>query len=177
MGWPGDLPSHGAGWAVAFDAPFTWTKQVASDFGGTRNGMIVHWPEGIKEKGGIRSQFGHVIDIAPTILEAAGLPEPKSVNGTPQTPIEGTSLLYTRLMMKVPKNGTQPSTSRCLATERSITMAGSHGRFTERHGKPSICLHWRQISGICTMFVRTSSLPITWLTNTLRSLPSCRHCS
>lgn len=95
MGWPGDLPSHGAGWAVAFDAPFTWTKQVASDFGGTRNGMIVHWPEGIKEKGGIRSQFGHVIDIAPTILEAAGLPESKSVNGTPQTPIEGTSLLYT----------------------------------------------------------------------------------
>lgn len=94
-GGPETFPHMAAGWAVAFDAPFTWTKQVASDFGGTRNGMIVHWPEGIKEKGGIRSQFGHVIDIAPTILEAAGLPEPKSVNGTPQTPIEGTSLLYT----------------------------------------------------------------------------------
>ena len=79
---------------MAFDSPFSWTKQVASDFGGTRNGMVIHWPEGIKEKGGLRSQFGHVIDIAPTVLEAATLPEPKSVNGTPQTPIAGTSLLY-----------------------------------------------------------------------------------
>jgi arylsulfatase len=94
-GGPETFPHMAAGWAVAFDAPFTWTKQVASDFGGTRNGMTIHWPEGIKEKGGMRSQFGHVIDIAPTILEAIGLPEPKSVNGTPQTPIEGTSLLYT----------------------------------------------------------------------------------
>ena len=93
-GGPETFPHMAAGWAVAFDSPFTWTKQVASDFGGTRNGMIVHWPNGIKEKGGMRSQFSHVIDIAPTILEAAGLPEPKSVNGTPQTPIEGTSLLY-----------------------------------------------------------------------------------
>lgn len=94
-GGPETFPHMAAGWAVAFDSPFSWTKQVASDFGGTRNGMIIHWPNGIKEKGGLRSQFGHVIDIAPTILEAAGLPEPKSVNGTPQTPIEGTSLLYT----------------------------------------------------------------------------------
>jgi hypothetical protein len=94
-GGPETFPHMAAGWAVAFDAPFTWTKQVASDFGGTRNGMVIHWPEGIKEKGGMRSQFGHVIDIAPTILEAIGLPEPTSVNGTPQTPIEGTSLLYT----------------------------------------------------------------------------------
>jgi len=94
-GGPETFPHMAAGWAVAFDAPFTWTKQVASDFGGTRNGMIIHWPNGIKEKGGMRSQFGHVIDIAPTILEATGLPEPKSVNGTTQTPIEGTSLLYT----------------------------------------------------------------------------------
>ncbi len=61
------------------DTPFTWTKQVASDFGGTRNGMVVHWPKGIKAtKGEIRSQFHHVIDVAPTVLEAAGLPEPKS---------------------------------------------------------------------------------------------------
>ncbi len=94
-GGPETFPHMAAGWAVAFDAPFMWTKQVASDFGGTRNGMIIHWPDGIKEKGGLRSQFGHVIDIAPTILEAIGLPEPKSVNGTPQTPMEGTSLLYT----------------------------------------------------------------------------------
>ncbi|MGB5743252.1 MAG: sulfatase-like hydrolase/transferase [Sedimenticolaceae bacterium] len=88
------FPHMAAGWAVAFDAPFKWTKQVASDFGGTRNGMVVHWPRRISNGGGLRTQFGHVIDIAPTILEAAGLPEPKIVNGTPQTPIEGTSLLY-----------------------------------------------------------------------------------
>ncbi|RLD56652.1 MAG: arylsulfatase, partial [Bacteroidetes bacterium] len=88
------FPHMAAGWAVAFDAPFMWTKQVASDFGGTRNGMIIHYPEDIKEKGGIRTQFSHVIDIAPTVLEVAGLPEPKVVNGVPQTPIEGTSLAY-----------------------------------------------------------------------------------
>jgi arylsulfatase len=89
------FPHMAAGWAVAFDAPFMWTKQVASDFGGTRNGMIIHYPDGIEEKSGIRTQFSHVIDIAPTVLEIAGLPEPKVVNGVPQTPIEGTSLAYT----------------------------------------------------------------------------------
>jgi len=94
-GGPETFPHMAAGWAVAFDAPFSWTKQVASDFGGTRNGMVIHWPDHIKKGGGLRSQFGHVIDIAPTILEAAHLPEPKSVNGTPQTPIEGVSLLDT----------------------------------------------------------------------------------
>jgi len=94
-GGPETFPHMAAGWAVAFDTPFTWTKQVASDFGGTRNGTVIHWPKGIKEKGGLRSQFSHVIDVAPTILEAAGLPQPKSVNGTVQSPIEGTSMLYT----------------------------------------------------------------------------------
>jgi len=94
-GGPKTFPHMANGWAVAFDAPFSWTKQVASDFGGTRNGMVIHWPNGIKDKGGLRSQFGHVIDIAPSVLEAATLPEPKIVNGTPQTPIEGVSLLYT----------------------------------------------------------------------------------
>ncbi len=89
------FPHMAAGWAVAFDAPFKWTKQVASDFGGTRNGMIIHYPKGIKERNGIRTQFSHVIDIAPTVLEIAGLPEPKVVNGVPQTPIEGTSMAYT----------------------------------------------------------------------------------
>ena len=89
------FPHMSAGWAVAFDSPFTWTKQVASDFGGTRNGMAVHWPSGITERGGARRQFSHVIDVAPTVLEAAGLPEPTHVNGTPQKPIEGTSLAYT----------------------------------------------------------------------------------
>jgi arylsulfatase len=102
-GGPETFPHMAAGWAVAFDTPFSWTKQVASDFGGTRNGMVIHWPKGIKEKGGLRSQFSHVIDIAPTILEAAGLPQPKSVNGTVQTPIEGTSLLYAFNDAKAPE--------------------------------------------------------------------------
>ena len=94
-GSEGTFPHMAAGWAVAFDAPFTWTKQVASDFGGTRNGLIIQYPDGIKERSGLRTQFSHVIDIAPTVLEIAGLPEPKVVNGVPQIPIEGTSLAYT----------------------------------------------------------------------------------
>jgi arylsulfatase A-like enzyme len=94
-GSPSTYPHFSAGWAVAMDAPFSYTKQVASDFGGTRNGMIIQWPAVIKAKGEIRSQFGHVIDIAPTIFEAAKIPAPKMVNGIKQDPIEGTSLFYT----------------------------------------------------------------------------------
>ncbi|MDH4475979.1 MAG: arylsulfatase [Verrucomicrobiaceae bacterium] len=94
-GGPTTYPHMAAGWAVAFNTPFMWTKQVASNFGGTRNGMVAHWPKGITSKGELRSQFSHVIDVAPTILEAAGLPEPKVVNGTPQIPMEGTSLFPT----------------------------------------------------------------------------------
>jgi arylsulfatase len=86
---------YSVGWAWAMDTPFQWTKQVASHWGGTRNGTIVHWPNGIDEPGGLRSQFTHVIDVAPTILEAAGLPEPTMVNGVLQSPMEGTSMLYT----------------------------------------------------------------------------------
>jgi len=93
-GGPETYPHMAAGWAVALDAPFGWMKQVPSDFGGTRNGMVVHWPKGIQSKNGIRTQFSHVIDVAPTILEAIGLPEPKIVNGTPQIPMEGTSLVF-----------------------------------------------------------------------------------
>jgi arylsulfatase A-like enzyme len=84
-----------AGWAWAMDTPFQWTKQIASHLGGTRNPMIVKWPARITQGNEVRSQFSHVIDIAPTILEAAGIPEPRSVNGTAQTPIEGRSFLAT----------------------------------------------------------------------------------
>ncbi|MEQ9591919.1 MAG: arylsulfatase [Cyclobacteriaceae bacterium] len=83
-----------AGWAVAGNAPFTWTKQIASNFGGTRNGLVMHWPAGIKSKGEIRSQFHHVVDVAPTIYEAAGVPAPRVVNGITQRPIEGVSMKY-----------------------------------------------------------------------------------
>jgi len=94
-GGPSTYPHFSAGWAVALDAPFSYTKQVASDFGGTRNGLIINWPAGIKAKGEIRSQFGHVIDIAPTVFELAKIPAPRMVNGIAQDPIEGTSLVYT----------------------------------------------------------------------------------
>ena len=94
-GGPTTYPHMAAGWAVAGDTPFMWTKQVAANYGGTRNGMIVSWPGHINATNEVREQWHHVIDIAPTILEAAQLPEPKSVNGTVQTPIEGVSMLYT----------------------------------------------------------------------------------
>ena len=106
LGGPTTYNHYAAGWAVAGDTPFTWTKQVASSYGGTRNGMAIHWPKGIKAKREVRSQWHHVIDIAPTILEAAGLPEPKAVNGIQQKPIEGVSLAYTFADPKAPSRHT-----------------------------------------------------------------------
>jgi arylsulfatase A-like enzyme len=94
LGGPESYNHYAVGWAHAMDTPYQWTKQVASHWGGTRNGTIVHWPKGIKSKGEVRSQFHHVIDVAPTILEAAGLPEPVFVNGVQQHPIEGVSMAY-----------------------------------------------------------------------------------
>lgn len=94
FGTPSSYNHYSVGWAWAMNSPFQWTKQVASHWGGTRNGTIVHWPKGIAEQGGLRSQFTHCIDVAPTILEAAGLPEPTMVNGVQQSPMEGTSMLY-----------------------------------------------------------------------------------
>jgi arylsulfatase A-like enzyme len=94
LGGPESYNHYAVGWAHAMNTPYQWTKQVASHFGGTRNGTIVHWPKGIKGKGEIRSQFSHVIDLAPTILELAGLPEPIFVNGVQQHPIEGVSMAY-----------------------------------------------------------------------------------
>ena len=86
---------YAVGWAHAMDTPYQWVKQVASHWGGTRNGMIVHWPRRLAAKGERRTQFHHVIDIAPTLLEAAGLPQPQVVEGVQQKPIEGVSMLYT----------------------------------------------------------------------------------
>jgi arylsulfatase len=93
-GGPESYPHFAAGWAVATAAPFTWVKQVASDFGGTRNGMVMHWPKGFQARGEIRSQFHHVNDVAPTILDATGLPEAKIINGIKQKPMDGVSMLY-----------------------------------------------------------------------------------
>jgi arylsulfatase A-like enzyme len=94
FGTPAAYNHYAVGWAHAMDTPYQWTKQVASHWGGTRNGAIVHWPKGIEAQGELRSQFHHVIDVAPTILEAAGIPQPTSVHGVEQRPIEGVSMLY-----------------------------------------------------------------------------------
>ena len=88
-------PHMSVAWSWAFDTPFKWTKQVASHFGGTRQGMAIAWPGHIKDAGGIRNQFHHMIDIVPTILEATGIEAPESVNGIKQKPIEGVSMAYT----------------------------------------------------------------------------------
>jgi hypothetical protein len=94
FGTPRAYNHYAVGWAHALDTPYQWTKQVASHWGGTRNGLVVHWPRAIASRGEIRSQFHHVIDVAPTILEVAGIPQPTAVHGIPQQPIEGVSMAY-----------------------------------------------------------------------------------
>jgi arylsulfatase A-like enzyme len=103
FGGPEAYNHYAVGWAHAMDTPYQWTKQVASHWGGTRNGTIVHWPRGIKGKSETRTQFHHVIDVAPTILEAAGLPEPTMVNGVLQKPMEGMSMVYSFNDAKAPE--------------------------------------------------------------------------
>lgn len=120
-GGPTTFPHFAIGWAWACNTPFQWTKQVASHFGGTRNGMVMHWPKGIKGNGSVRAQFHHVVDVAPTVLEAAGIPQPKLVNGVPQRPMDGVSMIY--------------STSDAKAADRRTTqyfeMFGNRGIYHE----------------------------------------------
>ncbi|MCP1470611.1 arylsulfatase [Sphingobium sp. OAS761] len=94
MGGPRSYQLFPVGWAWATNAPFQWTKQIASHLGGTRNGMVISWPEKIRETGGVRTEFGHVVDIVPTILEVTGIPAPSSVDGVTQQPLAGVSLAY-----------------------------------------------------------------------------------
>jgi arylsulfatase len=118
--WGSDqtYPHMAVAWSWAFDTPFSWTKQIASHFGGTRQGMAISWPKVIKDKGGIRNQFHHMIDIVPTILEATGIQAPKAVDGIRQKPIEGVSMMYTFDV----KNANAPSTHRTQYFE----MMGDH---------------------------------------------------
>jgi arylsulfatase len=94
FGGPNSYNHYAVGWAHAMDTPYQWTKQVASHFGGTRNGTIVHWPAGFEARGELRTQFAHVIDVAPTVLDVAGLAEPRFVHGVQQVPIQGVSMRY-----------------------------------------------------------------------------------
>jgi arylsulfatase len=104
LGGPESYNHFAVGWAHALNTPYQWTKQVASHFGGTRNGTIVHWPKGIKARGELRTQFAHVIDVAPTILDAAGIPQPECVDGITQDPIEGVSMLASFNDAKAPEH-------------------------------------------------------------------------
>lgn len=132
-GLPGTSPHYAVGWAWAGDAPFQWTKQIASHFGGTRNSMIVSWPKVIKDKGKIRSQFHHVIDVMPTLLEIIGIREPKEVNGYIQRPIEGTSFAYTFMA----ENADAPSTR----TRQYFEMLGNRAMYSD--GWIACCRHGR----------------------------------
>ena len=108
LGGPLTYNHYPVGWAHAMDSPMQWTKQIASHFGGTRNGLVISWPARIKDKGGIRSQFSHVIDIVPTMYEAAGITPPTMMDGTQQKPLEGVSLVYTFDSANAPtRHGTQ----------------------------------------------------------------------
>ena len=124
FGGPEAYNHYAVGWAHAMDTPYQWTKQVASHWGGTRNGTIVHWPNGFTARGEVRSQFRHVIDIAPTVLEAAGLPAPSFVHGVQQMPHprHEHDLLLRRC--RAPPSATTCSTSRCSATAASTTRDG-----------------------------------------------------
>ena len=138
FGTPEAYNHYAVGWAHAMDTPYQWTKQVASHWGGTRNGTIVHWPGGIQASGEVRNQFHHVIDVAPTVLEAAGLPEPKTVHGVAQKPIEGVSMRYAFDDAGAAER-TRRSTSRCSATAGSTTRAGPRSRATRPRGSRSRC--------------------------------------
>ena len=133
LGGPKHFNHFPAMWAHAMNTPFQWTKQVASHFGGTRNPMIISWPAKIKEHGGLRSQFHHVSDVVPTILEAAGIAFPSSVNGIEQKPIEGVSMAYTFNDAKA-ADSRRPRSSRCSSIAASIRTAGLRPRYPSSRG-------------------------------------------
>lgn len=147
IGGPRSEPHVPVGWAWAMNAPFQWTKQVASHLGGTRNPLVVHWPRGIKAKGQIRDQFHHVIDVVPTILEACQITEPKVVNGIVQKPIEGVSMLYSFEDAKAPSRRQTQYFE--LATNRAIYSDGwvacsryGYPWMTAGRGMDFIDAHW-----------------------------------
>jgi arylsulfatase A-like enzyme len=141
-GGPTTFPHFAIGWAWACNTPFQWTKQVASHFGGTRNGMVMRWPKGFKASGEVRSQFHHVIDVAPTVLEAAKLPQPSMVNGIQQRPMDGISMLYS----------TQAPSAPDRRTTQYFEMFGNRGIYHEgwvactRHSIPWLMVPLPQLN-------------------------------
>jgi arylsulfatase A-like enzyme len=132
IGDPTTYPIAPVGWALALNTPYQWTKQVASHLGGIRDGMILHWPDKVTDRGGLRNQFHHVIDVLPTVLECAGIPQPTSVHGVTQQPVEGTSMAYT---LEAPQAPDRRRT-------QYFEMCGNRGIYHEgwmavtRHGTP-----------------------------------------
>jgi arylsulfatase len=133
-GSPATYPHMAVGWSWAFDTPFKWTKQIASHFGGTRQGMAISWPDHIKDAGGIRTQFHHVIDIVPTILEATGIKEPQTVEGIKQRPMEGVSMMYTFDKANAAATSTRKTQYFELAGNRGIYSDGWYANTTPPHG-------------------------------------------
>jgi arylsulfatase A-like enzyme len=133
-GSAGSYPHMAVAWSWAFDTPFKYTKQIASHFGGTRQGMAISWPDRIKDAGGVRHQFHHIIDIAPTILEAAGVKAPQMVDGIKQKPIEGVSMVYT--FDKANENAPSTRTTQYfeMIANRGIYHDGWYANTTPPHG-------------------------------------------
>jgi arylsulfatase A-like enzyme len=179
LGLPGTSPHYAVGWAWAGDTPFKWMKQVASHFGGTRNGMVVTWPAWIADAGAKRFQFHHVIDIVPTILEVAGIEEPNTVNGVPQKPIEGVSMAYTFDRV----NAEAPSTH----TTQYFEMLGNRAIYRDGGwlavvtgdcpGKPVAPPTSRRIAGSSTASPRTSARHTSWPRSTRSVCVNSRSCS
>jgi arylsulfatase A-like enzyme len=138
FGGPTTYPIYPVGWALAMNTPYQWTKQIASHYGGTRDGLVVHWPAGFEDRGAVRHQWHHVIDLLPTILDVADLPHPTTVNGVTQQVIEGTSLRYTFADADAPDH----------RTTQYFEMVGNRGIYHEgwtavtRHGTP-----WLMVDG------------------------------
>ena len=178
LGSPTSYNHYAVGWSWAMDTPFQWTKQVASHWGGTRNGTIVHWPNGIEEKGGLRTQFSHVIDVAPTILEAAGLPEPAMVNGVHAVADGGHEhavLVQRRRRLRAPR----PAVLRDVRQPRHLPQGLERGHQAQDalgDGRRRACRRSTTTCGSSTTAAATTARPTTSPPSNPRCSPSCNGC-
>ena len=176
FGTPEALNHYAVGWAHAMDTPYQWVKQVASHWGRTRNGTIVHWPKGFKGRGEIRTHFSHVIDIAATVLDAAGIPEPGFVNGAQQMPLQGQSLVPSFRDASVPE----------FRATQYFEMFGNRGIYHEgrtactKHGNPWMA--WAELplldDDVWELYAPDDwNKPTTWRKKCLRNCWSYSACS
>jgi arylsulfatase len=177
IGGPKSYNHYPVGWAWAMDTPFQWGKQVASHFGGTRNPLVISWPNRIKDRGGIRAQFHHVIDIVPTILEAAGIEQPSSVNGVTQKPIEGVSMVYSFDDAKAEERRRVQYFE--MFGNRAIYSGGwvacvRHGRLPWEGAAPMTSI---RTSGSSTESMATSAKPMIWRRKSPSGCGIYRTCS